>query len=129
MIGALVGWKGYALTGLAAAVLAFGGGWTVRGWKADSDALEAKEQAEKAQLEAIKQAYDAGAATVAEEQRIVIASGSAQGRVREIYREVQVPAQCDVPDAGKRLLDEAIAATGSSPAQPDGTVPSPSPAP
>ena len=123
MISALLGWKGYALTALATGALAFGAGWTVRDWKADSDELAAKERAEKAQLEAIKQAYDAGAATVAEEQRIVIASGDAQARVREIYREVQVPAQCDVPDAGKRLLDDAIASTGASPAEPDGAVP------
>lgn len=129
MISALLGWKGYALTAVASGALAFGAGWQARDWKADSDDLAAKEQAEKAQLEAIKQAYDAGAATVAEEQRIVIASGDAQAKARIIYRDKDVPAQCDVPDAGKRLLDEAIAATGANPAQPDATVPSPAPAP
>lgn len=123
MIASLLNLRGLLITGGVSVALGFASGWTVRDWRADSQALAQKERAEKAQLEAIKQAYDAGAATVETEQRIVTVAGKAQSTVREIYREVEVPAVCDVPDAGKRLLDQAITSTGASAAQPDSALP------
>lgn len=92
-------------------------GWSVRDWKADADALKASEAAAKAQ--------DAAVAAVSKSSTLFqdLAAGmrpletKTRNTIREVYRNVEVPADCAVPDAGVRLLDAArlnanAAATG-----------------
>lgn len=99
------------------------GGWTVRDWKADSDALEAKESAFEQYLAMTNALADQSLAyeTLAQSLR----SGERQDRetVREVYRNVQVPANCAVPPAGISVLDNAIKrANAATTGQHSGTV-------
>ena len=107
---ALYAGAGALLIGLAA-------GWSVRDWKADADALRAVEAANKAQQAAVA-AVDTSSTkletVVAELQPLEIET---RNTIREVYRNVEVPADCAVPAAGVRLLDDArlnanAAATG-----------------
>ncbi len=94
-------------------------GWTVRDWKADSDALEAEEAA-------IEQ-YKALTAALADQSlayEVLAQSLRAEERrdretIREIYRDRQVPAECAADPAVRSVLSEAVtranaAASGQS---------------
>lgn len=112
-------WALLAGGSLLLSAVAFGAGWQVRTWKADSDQLEAveagiqrgKEQQQLADYKAGRYEEhrdEAQAATVARDTEI-----------RTIYRtnRVLVPAECEPPAAALRVLDDAIddasaAATG-----------------
>lgn len=107
---ALYAGAGALLIGLAA-------GWSVRDWKADADALRAVEAANRAQQGAVA-AVDTSSTkfetVVAKLQPLEIET---RNTIREVYRNVEVPADCAVPAAGVRLLDDArldanAAATG-----------------
>lgn len=93
------------------------GGWTVRDWKADSDQLAAVERANKAEKAAIAAVYKPSS-----EYEKVLADLrpreiETRNTIREVYRNVEVPAACAVPAAGVGVLDDArqranAAATG-----------------
>ena len=89
-------------------ILAAYGGWVVRGWKADSDQLVAvnKTELEKAKLElkADGQADQIELLRASHEQ----ASANDHTTIREIFHDVKVPAECDVPTAAGSVLDRAI---------------------
>ena len=93
------------------------GGWTVRDWKADSDQLAAVERANKAE----KAAIAAVSKPAAEYEQVLSALRpreiQTRNTIREVYRDVEVPADCAVPPAATRVLDDArlranAAATG-----------------
>lgn len=102
---------------LAALLLGLASGWTARDWKADSDQLATVERAHKAELKA---------ATVVDKSAVDFEKLLADLRpheietrntIREVYRDVEVPAACAVPAAAVVLLDDArqranAAATG-----------------
>ena len=111
------------IAGALGLALAFGGGWSVRSWKADSDALEAKEDADKARDAAVKLAYDASASFEGERATIHVEAAQARSTVKEIYREIKVPADCVVDPAGVRLLDQAIAPAGATPGKSSAALP------
>lgn len=113
----------YGVGGAVLLVVGFGGGWTTRDWKADSDALEAKEAADKARDAAVKAAYDASASFEGERAVIHVQAAEARSTVREVYRNVEVPADCAVPAAGVRLLDRALSPAGADPGEPVGALP------
>lgn len=97
---ALYAGAGALLVGLAA-------GWSVRDWKADADALKAVEAANKAQqvaVAAVNRPADRFETIVAEMKPLEIET---RNTIREVYRDVEVPADCAVPAAGVRLLDNA----------------------
>lgn len=101
---------GALLTGLL-------GGWTVRDWKADSDEAKAKDRA-FTQYQAMTEAL-ADQSLVLEYTVQSLRAGERRDRetIREIYRNVEVPADCAVPAAGVSLLNNALdranaAATG-----------------
>ena len=92
---------------IGALLLGIAGGWTVRDWKADSDALAAADAARKAQERAI-----AAANRPAERFETVVAELKpleieTRNTIREVYRNVEVPADCAVPAAGVSLLEAA----------------------
>ena len=92
---------------IGALLLGIAGGWTVRDWKADSDALAATDAARKAQERAI-----AAANRPAERFETVVAELKpleieTRNTIREVYRNVEIPADCAVPAAGVSLLDAA----------------------
>lgn len=111
------------IAGALGFALAFGGGWTVRDWRADSQALAAKVAADKARETAVKLAYDASASFEGERATIHVEAAQARSTVKEIYREIKVPADCVVDPAGVRLLDKAIDATGDAASKSSAAVP------
>lgn len=96
------------LAGVAALALAFGAGWAVRGWKADSDELE--------RANVVQQAIDQGrrladaAAVGFELARVDLdrQSYETQTIIRETYREIPVPAECAVPGPVADSLRTAV---------------------
>ena len=104
------------------------GGWTVRDWKADADQLAAVERANKAEKAAIAAVYKPSS-----EYEKVLADLrpreiETRNTIREVYRNVEVPADCAVPAAGVGLLDDArkranAAASGQPVAAVSGTAP------
>lgn len=104
-------------------------GWTVRDWKADSDALVAVEKGERQETR-MEQIVDAASARF-EQFREAEAPASVERRdtIREIYRNVEVPVECAAPPAIVGMLTDSrdranAAAAGQleaavSPAAPD----------
>lgn len=87
----------------------FLGGWTVRDWKADHDALAANNA-----LIAAKDAANAAVlkpSTGLESILATLKPSAAETRntIREVYRNVEVPADCAAPPAATGLLDAASA--------------------
>lgn len=84
------------------------GGWTVRDWKADSDALETEQKAFK-QYKALTEALaDASLSYETLAQGIRANERTDRETIREIYRNVQVPVECAVPAGAVSLLDNAV---------------------
>lgn len=96
------------LAGVAALAVAFGGGWAVRGWKADSDELEQVTLTQQA-IDLQRRAADA-AAVGFELARVDLdrQSWETQTIIRETYREIPVPAECAVPGAVADSLRAAV---------------------
>lgn len=113
----------YGVGGAALLAVGTAGGWTARDWKADSDTLAAKVAADKARDAAVKLAYDASASFEGERATIHVEAAEARSTVREIYKNVEVPADCVVDPAGVRLLDQAIEATGDAASKSGAAVP------
>lgn len=94
------------LTG-AALLLGLACGWTARDWKADSDELAAVEAAEKAKdaaVEAVRQSASNYEDIVAQLQPLEVET---RNTIHEVYRNVEVPADCAVSATGIRLLEQA----------------------
>ena len=92
-----------------AAALALGlvTGWTVRDWKADSEALAAAHDAQQAQqraLAAVNKPAEHFETVVADIKPLEIET---RNTIREVYRNVEVPADCTVPAAGVSVLEAA----------------------
>lgn len=93
----------------AALLVGLFAGWSVRDWKADADALAAYEKAERnrekmqAKIDSSSQGY--------EDWRAEAEAGRIETRdtIREFYRNVEVPSDCDVPPAAASLLKERVA--------------------
>jgi hypothetical protein len=122
---------GYIAAG--ALVIGFGAGWKVRDWRCDAQAAEAQRAAQKkiddkqAELDTLATSYNNLSGDFIDLQgELRNASRETGGYVREIYRNVTVPASCAVPDSALRLLDLAqrranAAAKGApGPGQPAG---------
>jgi hypothetical protein len=93
------------------------GGWTVRDWKADSDALEADRKAQTEYVAAVQMLADQSLANEVLAQSIRASERTDRETIREVYRNVQVPANCAAPAAVVSVLDNAVtranaAATG-----------------
>jgi hypothetical protein len=108
--------------GLSLIVGAFGG-WQVRGWRCDAAMAKIEREAVAAQ-EAMRAQQEA-AATEYEGFRAgnETAQVRTETKIREVYRNVPVPADCAVHPDAVRLLDDAReAANGAASGEPDGTV-------
>lgn len=118
--------KHWCLIGMAACLIAgFAGGWTVRDWKADSAALAQTVRAEKERDRLMNKADAASESYEALRAEMTPAHTETRNTIREIYRNVEVPADCRIPDDAGRMLEAAriranAAVTGqSAPAMPD----------
>lgn len=91
----------------AALVVGALGGWTVRDWKADADALRVVEAANKAKGRMTVKVEQSSAKLEEVLAQLRPAEIETRNTIREVYRNVEVPADCAVPPAGVRLLDDA----------------------
>lgn len=83
------------------------GGWTVRDWKADSDQLAAVERANEAEKAAIAATYKSSEGYEQVLADLRPREIETRNTIREVYRNVEVPADCAVPAAGVGLLEDA----------------------
>lgn len=119
-------WALLAGGSLLISAVAFGAGWQVRTWKADSDELEAVQAGiERGKEQQQLADYKAGRY---EDQRddIQAAAVARDTEIRTIYRtnNVLVPAECEPPAAALRVLDDAINdASAQATGQPRAAVP------
>lgn len=109
---------------VAALILGLFAGWSIRDWKADSDTLAAVERGQK-QEDAANRIVDAASAKF-EQFQAIEAPAAIQRRdtIREIYRDIKIPAECAVPPELIRLLADARQrANAATTGQPSTTVP------
>ena len=105
-------------------------GWTVRDWKADSDALEAEKRAQTEYVAVVQSLADQSLAYEALAQSLRTSERRDRETVREVYRNVEVPAVCTPPAAVGSLLDNAVKrANASATGEPFGPLPAPTAAP
>lgn len=120
----------YAAAGLATLAVGFGAGWTVQGWRSDAAVLAGMKLAAKKTAELMVRTQ--GQATAYEQER---PDAQADNRdrlstIREIYRTIEVPGACAVPDAARGVLEGAVARANSRAAgEPGAAVPGPAAAP
>jgi len=130
---ALVGWKGYAAVGLAAAALAGGAAWTAQGWRKDvhiaelqRDQQQARADTNAAALDAIKLDISAIAGATA---RAAADAGALPAQVGEITKALKnakpLLAGCRPDDVRVRSLTDAVRAARGAAAgrQPGRAVP------
>ena len=85
------------------------GGWTVRDWKADSDALKAEKRAQTEYVAAVQMLADQSLAYEALAQSLRASERTDRETIREVFRNVEVPSSCAAPAAVGSLLSEAVA--------------------
>lgn len=98
----------WAYAGAGALLTGTLAGWTIRDWKADSDTLKAEEKAFKQYTALTEALADQSLSYEVLAQSIRASERTDRETIREIYRNVEVPADCAVPDAAVSLLDNAI---------------------
>ena len=101
------------------------GGWTVRDWKADSDQLAAVERANEAEKAAIAAVYKPSEGYEQVLADLRPREIETRNTIRDVYRDVEVPADCAVPPAGVGVLDNArLRANAAATGEPSPDVPS-----
>lgn len=90
------------------------GGWTVRDWKADADALAAVRKAERVQAAMQKRIDDQATEFEAFRATIEPARVESRNTIREIFRDVPVRADCAPPAGAVSLLDGLVARANSA---------------
>ena len=109
---------------IAAAIAGFASGWAVRDWKADADQLKTLQQTEI--MREKMQARTDSLAAKYEQWRADLEPGKIESRntIREIYRDVKVPAECAAPAGITSLLNAATdKANAAATGQPNSAVP------
>lgn len=92
----------------AAALIGSLAGWTVRDWKADSDELALERKADAIQEKRSAEAFEAARTVLDLTRQIREARQTNTNTIREIYRDVEVPSQCAVPDAAVGVLTQSV---------------------
>lgn len=90
------------------------GGWTVRDWKADADALAAARKAERVQAAMQKRIDDQASEFETFRATIEPARVESRNTIREIFRDVPVRADCAPPAGAVSLLDGLVARANSA---------------
>lgn len=101
----------FQLAGCAAAgalLIGFGAGWYVESLRWDASLLRTVQAAQKVQKR--QQGTVATQATIYETERTHEAAQheSRQQQIRTVYQDRIVPGECAVPDAGRRVLEQAL---------------------
>lgn len=116
----------FLIGGAAVAIIAgFLGGWTARDWKADAEAGRAAKALLDAKDAAQKRADEAASQFEALRQTIEPARTETRNTIREVYRNVEVPADCAIrPDAAGLLEAARQRANAIAAGQPGESMPS-----
>ena len=112
----------YAAAAGALVLGSFGAGWKVRGWRCDAATAQALAQAAKERDRLTAQANTASAQYEATRAALGEIAPIEREKVRVIYADRQVPADCALPADARSLLDAARnrsnAATAGQPVVP-----------
>jgi hypothetical protein len=82
-------------------------GWTVRDWKADSEALKADRRAQTEYVAVVQSLADASLAYETLAQSIRTQERTDRETIREVYRNVTIPMECAVPAGAVSVLNNA----------------------
>lgn len=124
ILTSLAGWKGYALAAALALSIGFGGGWTVRDWKAGADGEAAAKAETKEVIRVVERERDQADVTSEVETRAAETQVQIRTVTQTIIKEVPiyVPAEADtryaLPVGLVRVHDAA--ATGRPLSEPSG---------
>ena len=119
-VALLTHWR--TIAALFAALAMFATGWTVRGWRCDARIAAIEREAQAARDAQARAADRAAQGYEAERAAIVTATDTATTQIRTIYRDRQIPADCEPPADALRVLDNAIAGA-DDPGQPSPALP------
>lgn len=99
-------------------------GWTVRDWRADSEQLAAVQEAEQERERLQRLVEDQADAFEMLRARGQAAAIAERNTIREIYRNVEVAADCAVPADAVSVLDQARRrANAATAGEPGSTLP------
>ena len=114
----------YLAGGALALTVAFGTGWTVRGWRCDAQIAGMERRLQEAADAAQQRANEASATYEEDRAAQVVVARDTVTQVRTIYRDIPAPpVECVPPAGATRLLDAALARTGASAGEPDAALP------
>ena len=114
----------YGYIAAGAALISFTAGWTINGWRYKSREAKAIEQAYAA-----RDAANAKANNLAADYEIVRAalddrSAETTTKIRTVYRDRKIPADCAIPAGAASLLNDArSSANAAITGKPGSTVP------
>lgn len=101
-------------------------GWTVRDWKSASDTLAAQNAAQERYEKLAAELSERALAYEDLAQQIRASERTNRVEIREVFRNVEVPSNCAVPDAAVSVLNNAVRdANAAATGQPLQSVPSP----
>jgi hypothetical protein len=104
---------------LAIIIAGFASGWAVRDWKADADILKAMEKTERVRIEMQDKADTKADEYEKSRSRLEPSRVEVRNNIREIYRNVEVPAECAANDSVVGLLESTrLDANSSASGQP-----------
>lgn len=110
--------------GYAIGLAAFAAGWTVNGWRYKSREAKALEQAYAARDEANARANNAAADYEIVRAALDDRTGEVTTKIRTVYRDRKVSADCAIPAGAASLLNDArSSANAAITGKPSGTVP------
>jgi hypothetical protein len=114
----------YAAAGVATFATGFGVAWTVQGWRSDAAVLAGMKLAAKKTAELMVRTQGQASAYEQERPDAQADNRDRLSTVREIYRTIEVPGACAVPDVARGVLEGAVARANSRAAgEPGAAVP------
>lgn len=112
------------IVGASTLAMGFATGWTARGWKADSELLAMQNEALEDKAKAEQVAFEAGSSYEAARAGLDATSYETRTIIEREYRNVEIPAECVVPDAVADSLRRSVdAANGNAPSEPESPMP------
>lgn len=107
LLGLVPPWV-YGIAALLALSGAFYGGWTVQGWRCAAAQTKALREAQIDFEKQLDKLNEESSAYEQERETARVESRDRQERIRTVYRDVPVPAECEPPADVRSVLDDAI---------------------
>lgn len=113
----------FAAAGAILLAMAFASGFKVATWRADAAKAAEMERAQRRFNKQLDAVQNAAAEYERSRERGQAESRERETKVREIYRNVEVPAECEPGADSLRLLDDALDAAAQVGREPSAAVP------